>query len=58
MTAPSRLFGLITSRHIGKTSLTIPTLGFGAAPLGGLFDTVDGAQAAQTLAAAYDNVMT
>ncbi len=47
-----------TSRPIGKTSLCIPTLGFGAAPLGGLFDAVNGAQAMQTLAAAYDSGMT
>ncbi|WP_371168168.1 aldo/keto reductase [Aliiroseovarius sp. 2305UL8-7] len=45
------------TRRVGKTSLELPTLGFGTAPLGGLFDAVDGAEAAQTLAEALDHGM-
>ncbi|UOA29143.1 aldo/keto reductase [Pseudosulfitobacter sp. DSM 107133] len=41
------------TRPIRDTSLQLPTLGFGAAPLGGLFNGVDDAQAADTLATAF-----
>lgn len=43
---------------IGKTALRVPSLGFGGAPLGGLFDAVDTDEAAATLSAAFDNGMT
>ncbi|SMX38214.1 aldo/keto reductase [Octadecabacter ascidiaceicola] len=39
----------LTTRRVAQTSLRLPTLGFGAAPLGGLFDAVDEAQAAEAL---------
>jgi D-threo-aldose 1-dehydrogenase len=42
----------LTTRRVAQTSLRLPTLGFGAAPLGGLFDAVDDAQAAEALAKA------
>lgn len=58
MIAPSRPVGAIASRRVGKTALSIPTLGFGAAPLGGLFDAVDATTASQTLASAFDNGIT
>ena len=38
-----------SQRRIGKTNLVVPTLGFGGAPLGGLFDAVDDAEALATL---------
>lgn len=41
-------------RRVGRTDLTLPTLGFGGAPLGGLFDGVSDAQAEATLRAAFD----
>ncbi len=47
-----------SSRRIGQTSLHVPTLGFGGAPLGGLFDAVDPGMASDTLQAAFDNGMT
>lgn len=47
-----------TERKIGQTGLTIPTLGFGAAPLGGLFGSVDNAEAAATLAKALGSGLT
>lgn len=34
--------------------MTVPTLGFGGAPLGGLFDAVNGVEAAETLTEAMD----
>ena len=46
-----------TTRPVGKTSLRLPTLGFGAAPLGGLFDAVEGPEAALTLTSALDQGM-
>ena len=42
------------TRRIGQTQLTVPTIGFGGAPLGGLFDAVDDAEATETLRAAMD----
>ncbi|NRB17982.1 MAG: aldo/keto reductase [Rhodobacteraceae bacterium] len=44
-----------TTRSIGTTGLTVPTLGFGGAPLGGLFDAVDDLEAAKTLSQAMDS---
>lgn len=44
-----------TTRHIGRTDLAVPVLGFGGAPLGGLFDAVDDAEATATLRAALDH---
>ncbi|WP_299620167.1 aldo/keto reductase [uncultured Tateyamaria sp.] len=41
-----------TTRPVGQTSLRLPTLGFGTAPLGGLFDAVNGTEAGLTLAEA------
>ena len=48
----------LNTRRVGRTSLDLPVLGFGAAPLGGLFDTVDGPEAARTLTTAFDNGLT
>ena len=47
-----------SQRRIGKTNLVVPTLGFGGAPLGGLFDAVDDAEALATLDAAFAAGMT
>lgn len=44
-----------TNRRIGKTTLKVPTLGFGGAPLGGLLSKVDDTQAIATLKAALDS---
>ncbi|MFY0679560.1 MAG: aldo/keto reductase [Thalassovita sp.] len=41
-----------STRQIGKTNLSIPTLGFGGAPLGGLLDAVDAVDSMATLRAA------
>lgn len=48
----------LSARRIGNTSLHVPTLGFGGAPLGGLFDAVDDTDASQALVAAFHNGMT
>lgn len=45
-------------RPVGTTALRVPVLGFGGAPLGGLFDTVGDDEATATLAAALDHGMT
>lgn len=45
-------------RRIGKTNLSLPTLGFGGAPMGGLFDAVDKGEAEATLDAAMTAGMT
>ena len=45
-------------RSVGGTDLTVPTLGFGGAPLGGLFDAVSKAQAEATLREAFKAGMT
>jgi len=45
-------------RRIGKTSLHVPTLGFGGAPLGGLFDAVGDDEALATLREAFSGGMT
>ena len=45
-------------RSVGGTGLTVPTLGFGGAPLGGLFDAVSKAQAEATLREAFKAGMT
>ncbi|MDE9449964.1 aldo/keto reductase [Aliiroseovarius sp. Z3] len=47
----------LRTRPVGNTDLRLSTLGFGAAPLGGLFDAVDDTEAAQTLAAALTGGM-
>ncbi|MCP5087825.1 MAG: aldo/keto reductase [Rhodobacteraceae bacterium] len=47
-----------STRRIGNTSLDVPTLGFGAAPLGGLFEKVDDTEASKVLSAAFDSGMT
>ena len=47
-----------TKRSIGKTGLRVPTLGFGGAPLGGLFNAVDDTEALATLNTALDQGMT
>lgn len=43
------------TRRIGATDLNVSTLGFGGAPLGGLFDAVDGAEAAEALTNALNH---
>lgn len=43
-----------TTRVIGRTDLVVPTLGFGGAPLGGLFDQVDDTEALATVAEALN----
>ena len=45
---------VIAKRTIAKTDLNVDELGFGCAPLGNLYHAVSDAQAAQTLAAAWD----
>lgn len=47
-----------TTRRLGNTDLHLPTLGFGGAPLGGLFDAVDGDEATATLETAMDSGVT
>lgn len=46
------------TRRIGKTDLRVPTLGFGGAPLGGLFSAVDDDAALTTLQEAFASGMT
>lgn len=48
----------LISRPIGKTALRVPVLGFGGAPLGGLFSRVGGTDASQTLASAFESGLT
>ena len=43
----------LQTRRLGKTAADLPILGFGGAPLGGLFEKVDEAQSAETLDTAY-----
>jgi D-threo-aldose 1-dehydrogenase len=45
-------------RKIGTTDLSVPTLGFGAAPLGGLFAKVDKSEGENALRSALDSGMT
>lgn len=45
-------------RKIGTTDLSVPTLGFGAAPLGGLFAKVDKSEGENALRSAFDSGMT
>lgn len=47
-----------TTRQIANTGLRVPTLGFGGAQLGGLFDAVDETEATETLSAAFSEGMT
>jgi len=44
----------IPTRKLGKTGLAVSVLGFGAAPLGGIYRALSDAEADQTVAAAYD----
>ena len=44
---------MIAQRRIGSTGLSVSTLGFGGAPLGGLYTPTSDAVAAETIAAAY-----
>ncbi|MGB1160022.1 MAG: aldo/keto reductase [Alphaproteobacteria bacterium] len=37
------------TRHVGKTPLQVPVLGFGTAPLGGMFKAVDGPEGMRAL---------
>ena len=46
------------TRRVGKTSLRLPVLGFGTAPLGGMFEAVDGTEGAATLAQALESGLT
>ncbi|TNF19432.1 MAG: aldo/keto reductase [Rhodobacteraceae bacterium] len=46
------------TRRIGRTDLRVPTLGFGGAPLGGLFAAVDESDALSTLQQAFAGGMT
>lgn len=48
----------LSKRTIPSCGLELPTLGFGGAPLGGLFNAVDNDEANATLIAAYENGMT
>ena len=50
--------GAFPTRRVGQTSLRLPVLGFGTAPLGGMFQAVDGTEGAATLAQALDAGMT
>lgn len=45
---------LTDRRQIGRTELSVPPFGFGAAHLGGMYARVSGERAAETLAAAWD----
>lgn len=47
-----------TTRRIGLTDLNVPTLGFGGAPLGGLFNAINGPEAAETLTEAMGHGLT
>ncbi|MEV6184116.1 aldo/keto reductase, partial [Streptomyces sp. NPDC052015] len=42
------------ARPLGRTSVRVSTLGFGAAPLGNLYGPIDDCQAQATLKAAWD----
>lgn len=44
----------LSKRLIGKTHLSVTTLGFGGAPLGGMYTPTDDATALATIRAAYD----
>ncbi len=46
------------TRRVGKTSLCLPVLGFGTAPLGGMFEAVDGTEGAAILAQALESGLT
>jgi D-threo-aldose 1-dehydrogenase len=46
--------GVLTAARLGSTSLSVTALGFGGAPLGGLFTAVSEEAAAAALAAAWD----
>lgn len=46
--------GAISRRPIGRTGLTVPTLGFGAAPLGNLYRTIGDQEARDALDTALD----
>ena len=42
-------------KKLGKSNITLPKLGFGAAPLGELFEKVSEEQSSQTLNTSYDS---
>jgi D-threo-aldose 1-dehydrogenase len=46
-----------SQRQVARTSLYLPSLGFGGAPLGGLFDAVDSCDASETLDFALNSGM-
>ncbi|MBS7700975.1 aldo/keto reductase [Chelatococcus sp.] len=46
--------GLLPTRPLGRSGLDISVLGFGAAPLGGIYRSLSNAEAEQTVAAALD----
>ena len=48
----------LDKRFLGKTSINLPLLGFGGAPLGELFKKVSLTQAEEALKQAYDNRVT
>ena len=43
----------VPTRKLGATNLTLSVLGFGAAPLGGIYRALSDAEADATVAAAY-----
>jgi D-threo-aldose 1-dehydrogenase len=45
----------LDKRRVGNTDLLIDTLGFGCAPMGNLYHTVDDNEASQTLKSAWDS---
>jgi D-threo-aldose 1-dehydrogenase len=46
---------LVPQRRLGRTSVQVSELGFGAAPIAGLYEPVDEADAEATVAAAWDS---
>ena len=42
-------------KKLGKSNIKLPKLGFGAAPLGELFEKVSEEQSSQTLKTSYDS---
>lgn len=54
MTAPAMPDPAMPVRRLGRTDLEIPVLGFGAAPLGGIYRALSDGEAAATVSAALD----